>query len=505
VLLLLVLLGYLLLFHFRRIHKLPYLVVAQASEIILGSTNRWLNVPLLQVRLSQEEQRYHTAIFGRSGSGKSRLLQSLFLQHVSRGKGVGLIEPHNDLSKDCLKSLIAQGFYASRDAYQQVVYIDWANGAYIPFNVLKSDAHPDTIAKNVLNAMLRVWPELRTAPAFQNLFDSGVKCLIANDLTLAHLFQLLVNKEFRQACLSRVSDPLVLQNFAYFDTLGRDQPNLIGSTLRRAYLLTSHHLTRYTLGQPDNVLDFRKLMDQGRAFIINLGNVGDDETTSLLGALLLIQIEQAAKSRTDIPEEEDRVPCTLIVDEWPAFAAQEDSIAKILSQCRKFGLFLYLSAQSLAQVDSRRLVGALENCKLEVAFGLGYESAETQARHIGDVDPLLIKEEQLTPVQHNAFMAIQDQYAAWAQELQNMRKQYCYVKLENVPAVKIRTLNTPRKRVSSDTLGAVLETYKGMYQRTRAEAEAAMASIKLPNVPTRDDVDAAYGVTGLDWQDKTAA
>src|SRR5688572_25232737 len=103
----LLLLGYIALFHVRRIHKLPYLVVAHASEIILGSTNRWINIPLLQVRLGREEQRYHAAIFGRSGSGKSRFLQSIWLQHVTRGNGAGLIEPHNDLSKDCLKSLIA--------------------------------------------------------------------------------------------------------------------------------------------------------------------------------------------------------------------------------------------------------------------------------------------------------------------------------------------------------------------------------------------------------------
>ena len=92
VLLLLLLLGYIALFHIRRIHKLPYLVVAHASEIILGCTNRWINVPLLQVRLGKKEQRYHAAVFGRSGSGKSRFLQSVWLQHVAKGRGVGLIE-----------------------------------------------------------------------------------------------------------------------------------------------------------------------------------------------------------------------------------------------------------------------------------------------------------------------------------------------------------------------------------------------------------------------------
>ncbi len=105
------------------------------------------------------------------------------------------------------------------------------------------------------------------------------------------------------------------------------------------------------------------MMDAGTAFIINLGNVSDHETRKLLGAMLLVQIEQAALSRTDLPPTA-RVPCTLLVDEWPAFAAQEQTIATILSQTRKFNLRLYLAAQSLAQMGSGRLTGALENCRL---------------------------------------------------------------------------------------------------------------------------------------------
>ncbi len=462
-------------------------------SITLGTTSPHL--PFNRVTLSQEEQAYHAAIFGRSGSGKSKLLQSLFLQHLQHGQGVGLVEPHHDLSFDSLTYLVGRGFFKRPDAYNRLIYLDWGNGHFVPFNVLSGGGDPHTIALNALDAMLRVWPELSEAPMFQTLFLSAVMCLIANGLPITFLYQLLTDKPFRDGCLMRVRDPLVHQQFEHYDRLGRDQPQAAGSTLRRSYLLSFSPLARYTLGQPENVLDFRAIMDQGRAFIINLGNVGDLETRKLLGAMLMVQIEQAALSRSDLLPSQ-RTPCTLLVDEWPSFAAQERTISHILSQTRKFNLRLYLAAQSLAQVDSSRLLGALENCKLQIAFGLGRDSAVTQARHIADVDPMVIKEEQLTPTQHNQFMAVAEQFEAWTQELQNLTPRHAYVRLEGKPAVKIRTLKVGPPRTSPHELAEVLATYRHLYQRTQAEAKLATAGLSSP-LPVRSQQAGAPAYTRM--------
>jgi type IV secretory pathway TraG/TraD family ATPase VirD4 len=215
------------------------------------------------------------------------------------------------------------------------------------------------------------------------------------------------------------------------------------------------------------------MMDEGRSFIINLGNVGDPETRKLLGAFLMVAIEQAALSRSDLLPSQRR-PMTLLVDEWPSFAAQEKTISHILSQTRKFNLRLYLAAQSLAQVDSARLTGALENCKLQIAFGLGRDSAETQARHIGDIDPLLIKEEQFTETQHNVFHSVSEQFETWTHELQHLRPQQAYMRVEGRPAMRVRTSRVREPRVSAAALSEVLTAYKGLYQRTREDVSEAM-------------------------------
>jgi hypothetical protein len=446
-----------------------------SRDIVLGGTvpppfaDLFNPLLLFQYWLSQKEQAYHAAIFGASGSGKSKLLQSIFLQHLAKGHGVGLIDPHADLAVDILKSLIASGYFHRAEAFNKLIFLDFANGAYVPFNVLNQSYDPHTTALNALEGMIRVWPELETAPLFQTLFLAAVITLIACNLPITpYLYHILTDGEFRNACLQQVTDPLIHLTFKnYYEKLGRDQAQAAGSTLRRAFLISYSPVIRNALGQPDNWLDFRTIMNSGKSIIISLGGL-EDETKRLIGAMLMVAIEQAALSRKDITQ---RRPFTLLVDEWGSFAAQERTIATILSQCRKFALHLYLAAQSLSQVSSNRLSGALENCKLKIAFGLGRASAEIQAKQIGFADPFAKKEEPLTPTQHGQYQSITDQFETWNQELMNLPTRCCYVKVNDKPAVKITSLKVRQPKVDRTELAAVLGEYKRRYQRSRQEAE----------------------------------
>ncbi len=471
--------------------KLP-----SSEDIVLGTTAP--PFPFPQFRLDPQGQKHHATIWGRTGSGKSKLLESVFIQHLNKHHGVGLIEPHHDLSFDTLTYLVSKGFFRNEEAFDRLIYLDWGNGSYVPFNILADDGRtdPHTRALNALEAMLRVWPELTEAPLFQQLFLSSLMALIANDLPITFLYQLLADGEFRGRCLHKVGDPLVHQAFESFDKLGREQVQAAGSTLRRAFLLSFSPLARFTLGQPENWLNFRKIMDAGKSIIINLGNINDHETRKLLGAMLMVQLEQAALSRTDIPPSE-RTPFALLVDEWPSFAAQQGTIGTILSQTRKFNLRLYLAAQSLSQVSSDRLTGALENCRLTIVFGLGRDSAEISAKQIGKADPFVIKEEALTETQHNQFLGIGEQFEQWTQELQNLSARLAYVKLHDQPAVKIKTLTVPDMHADPDELSEVLGEYKQRYQRTKEEAEAAIARISKPLTATSESEDTPPAYTTL--------
>src|SRR5205823_14390901 len=122
---------------------------------------------------------------------------------------------------------------------------------------------PERKARNVLEAMIRVWPELETAPLFQTLFLSAVMVLLENSLPITYLYRLLSDGAFRKQCLSRVTAPLIQQSFANFERLGRDQVAAAGSTLRRAFLLSFSPETALTLGQPENWFRVAQWMDEG--------------------------------------------------------------------------------------------------------------------------------------------------------------------------------------------------------------------------------------------------
>lgn len=126
---------------------------SQDNGIVLGTT-----LPPgrpYPISLSQEEQAYHATIWGRSGSGKSRFLQSLFLQYLNRGQGVCLIDPHHDLSYATLTSLIEHGFYRDTRAYERLIYLDWGNGWVVPFNVLQGRSGAQSTALQVLESCSR--------------------------------------------------------------------------------------------------------------------------------------------------------------------------------------------------------------------------------------------------------------------------------------------------------------------------------------------------------------
>lgn len=460
----------------------PQVAPATSNDIILGST-----IPLdgssrsRELRLTRREQNYHTLLTGKTGSGKSRLIMSQYIQHLNLGDSTILVEPNSDLSLGIVKFLISQGYFQSPDAFERLIYIDWRNdGPYAPFNLLQGTRDPRANARLALDAMLRVWPSLADAPTFQQLFLSSMICLQASGLPITFLHQLLTVKEFRDNCLKRVEDePLIHEVFENFDKLGKDQPKEAGSILRRAFLLSFSNETRYSLSQIDNLFDFRKLVDEGKSVIVNLGGVADPETRKLLGALLLVAIEQAALSRAD-QDEAERRPCWVFVDEWSTIAAQERTLATVLEQCRKYRVAITLAGQSVAQVGSERLSGALENCKTLITFGLGRDSAVTQAQHIADVNPYLVKEAAWTNTQHALYLSISEQFEMQAQQLQKLPPQFCYVRIDERPLQLIRTVGMPDAEVDQAELRQVLETYRTRYQRSRADVEAMSQQLGAP-------------------------
>ena len=406
------------------------------DDLVLGRTGRYNFFP--KFRISAKSRQYHTYVVGLTGRGKSKFLQNCLVQDIMAGRGCGVIDPHGDLAKDVMCSLIAKGFFENESAFERVIYVAPRRRDYvIPFNVLaRPDAETETyeIAQRVISAFMRAWARtLLEPPRFQQIMRASLAVLIENGETLCSLYRLLTDDEFREEKLASISDPKVAADCMTFfrnefDKWGRDRPHMIGSTTNKISALTDNPSLFYMLSQKENHLNIRKIMDEGKVLLVDMGDC-DDETKRLLGTLIVTGFEQAALSRSRTTMDQ-RKPFYLYIDEFQDFACHPgaaETFSQMLSQVRKYGLHLILANQSIAQL-TKGLQTALGNAQTIVVFRISRADAEALAHVLGHVDSQEIKREAQTPTQHPIFSPLPEQWESFVQFLTKQEVRQCTVK-----------------------------------------------------------------------------
>jgi hypothetical protein len=243
-------------------------------------------------------------------------------------------------------------------------------------------------------------------------------------MTLIEIPRLLTDARFRDRLLQNVEDAELISFWRdRYEKWGRETPVMIESILNKVTAFTFNPQLRLILGAGENRLNFRRIMDEGKVLLVDLGRC-DAETRRLLGSLIVAGLEQAARSRKDIQGE--RRPYYFCIDEFQDFCANDgaaQTLAQILSECRKFGLHLTLAHQTLAQINER-MKGALGNIQLKVAFGVSRQDAEILAKHLFQVDGERVKHMvQDTNQQgriHPVYYTLNEEWERSTQWLQNL-------------------------------------------------------------------------------------
>ena len=217
-------------------------------------------------------------------------------------------------------------------------------------------------------------------------------------------------------------------------------------------------MLRNTLGQKENKLNFRHLLDSQTSCIFNLGGL-DDSTKRLLGCLLMVGVEQAFLSRTNM-EAEKRTPYHVIVDEFPLFSAAEDSFSVVLEQVRKYKGTLYLAHQTTSQL-SKGITGSLQNA-ISMLFKLGYEDSTWAAQRFvrkqevqeqGFLEMLL----GTPPRQSSPFDQVKTLQEA-KHVFETLERQEAIVTIQK-QALHVRTHTVPSVNVDPRKLAAIEDAY----------------------------------------------
>ncbi len=375
---------------------------------------------LPKIYLSEAERRQHLYVLGITGKGKSRFLEGLILQDILAGNGCGVIDPHADLVTNLLGHLAARRFWDDPAQAARLTYLNTSQPATCPpFNILATPGDPYAIAQLVIEAFRRTWPEaLREAPQFSNIMLAALVVLIRTRHTLVDLPRLLTDPAWRDERLDACGDEQAIAFFRdRFDRWGRDAPLMIESTLNKVSAFAFNPVMRRMLGQRDNALDLRALMDRRAILLCDLS--GEPETRRLLGSLLVTLLEYAAFTRHALPASQ-RVPFYLYVDEFQDFSANDGSaktLSQVLSEARKFGLHLTLAHQSLSQLQAR-LSGAIGNIQTRVFFGMSRPDAEVFGRGVGQVHKHAVKDTPRTETQYPLYESLPEQWEDWISRLQ---------------------------------------------------------------------------------------
>jgi CxxC-x17-CxxC domain-containing protein len=322
--------------------------------------------------IKTDDRRRHVYIVGKTGMGKTVLMENMAIQDIRSGKGIGFVDPHGEAAERLLD-------FVPSNRINDVIYFNPADLEYpIAFNVMeKVDLeYRHLVAAGLMGVFKKIWPDVWSARMEYILNNSILALLEYQDSTLLGINRMLADPDYRKKVVDRVTDPVVksfwLQEFARYTQ--RYEVEATAAVQNKVGQFISVPLIRNIIGQTQSAIDMREVMDEGKILILNLskGRIGEDNSL-LLGSLLITKLQLAAMSRVDIPEEKRR-DFFLYVDEFQNFATK--SFVNILSEARKYRLSLTLGHQYIAQMEEEVRDAVFGNVGTIICFRVGAEDAE---------------------------------------------------------------------------------------------------------------------------------
>jgi Type IV secretion-system coupling protein DNA-binding domain len=337
---------------------------------VLGRTNFRNQGKVFGIR--QTDRRAHMYIIGKTGTGKSTLLETMICQDIEAGRGLAVFDPHGDLVERVLA-------WMPEKRKDGLIYFNVPDASRpLGFNPLES-VSPEKrplAASGMLEVFKKIWAE-SWGPRLEHILRNALLALLDQpEATLAGILRLMDDSGFRRIAASRVRNAQVRSFWLreYEGYPARFRAEAIAPIQNKVGAFLADPVLNAIVTQPRSAFDLRRIMDEGRILLVNLakGKIGED-VAALLGALLVSRIGLAGLSRTDVPETERR-DFVLYLDEFQNFTTL--SLANMLSELRKYRVNLTLAHQYLTQLDLQVRDAILGNVGTIISFRVGMEDAE---------------------------------------------------------------------------------------------------------------------------------
>lgn len=317
----------------------------------------------------------HFYAIGKSGMGKSTMLENLAIQDIQNGEGLVFIDPHGSTAEKLLD-------FIPEDRIKDTMYLapfDIDNP--IGFNILEDVGYENRhkVVAGLMGVFKRIWVDAWSARMEYILQNTLFALLEYPGATIIDVNRMLVNKAFREEVIGYITDPVVgafwKEEFAgYSDKYTQDATPAIQNKIGQ---FVSNPLIRNILGQAKSTFDFRKMMDERKIVIVNLskGRMGE-ANAALLGSMFVIKVYLAALSRAEEPASimRDLPPCYFYVDEFQNVV--NEAFENILSEARKYKLCLTIANQYIEQMPEEVRNAVFGNVGTTVIFRVGPMDAQ---------------------------------------------------------------------------------------------------------------------------------
>lgn len=342
--------------------------------------------------IKYEDRARHVYVIGKTGMGKSTMLENMAVQDIQDGHGVAFIDPHGGTAEKLLD-------YVPEHRIKDVIYFapfDLNNP--ISFNVME-DVGPEQrhlVVSGLMSAFKKLFGEESFSDRMQYILQNTLLALLEYpDSTLLGVNRMLTDKVYRNKVVANVTDSSVkaywTQEFANYTE--RFAAEATPAILNKIGQFTANPLVRNIIGQTKSSFDFRKVMDEQKILIINLskGQIGEGNA-NLLGSMLITKIYLAAMSRANLSASQIRLlpAFYFFVDEFQSFA--NESFANILSEARKYKLSLTIAHQYIEQMSEEVRAAVFGNVGTIVSFRVGPFDAEVFEKIFS---PTFVKEDMV--------------------------------------------------------------------------------------------------------------
>jgi len=410
------------------------------------------------------DRRRHAYVVGKTGMGKTTLLENMIRSDIESGHGVAVIDPHGDLFETIL-----QGIPTERT--NDVIVFDPADPEYaVSFNPLccNDPEKRDQVASGVVSAFKKLYDSW--GPRLEDTLRNAVYLAIEHEGTFHTVMRLLSNEAFRLRLTARIKDPIARQfwecEFERWNDRYRTEATAAIQNKLRPFLMSRR--IRAIVAQGGRSLDLRQVMDGGNVLLVNLskGRIGEDNS-NLLGALLVTTLQQAAMSRADVVEAERR-DCYVYIDEFQNFST--GSFATILSEARKYRLNMTLSHQYLEQLDEKTADAVFGNVGSIISFQVGSVDAFPLSRQLSK------HEGQVRP-----------------EDLANLPKYHAYIRLlhEGMPLPPFSMKTFPPRAIEEERGAVVRQVSNGRHAKLR---DAVLSRLDQDSYRQRNSVFASQAL-----------